>query len=846
MPPRIEPYQSQTTARGQTLTPNAQGMRVISAFGEAAPALAGAFDTVNSIAIKRADEDARAWAQSSASKAQLDAQIMLDEAAKTASDGAGGFTEGLLKQWDKYKGEALKAAPNEATRDFYRAQLDSISETMQGKAYAFESAERDRWRLKQVDDSIDNDAQYLSMTDPASLDAELEKVMGRQVAYLKTLPVDPETRQKALDAMRKKLTDAVNLKKIEVDPEGYLAQNSMARDSAVLKNDPKAPRGIRNNNPGNLRGGGFAAEQGKDDGGYSIFPTPEAGLRAMAINLKNQQVKHGINTVEKLIEKYAPPSENNTGAYTKAVAAALGVDPKQNINLKDPATLRAAMVAMVKHENGTQPYAPEQFDYAVSAALDGNAKEPPKSATHTRTGSSAFNLGTWEQQRQWVKLAEAEKNRKESEQRQRLSEGKEMLTTVRERLSRGMSLPAEEEALVEATVAQLGEPKVARAWEDLKETQRLTTTLRQLSPAELETVINTQLEPAVQKGGATEREAMQLEIAQSLLGNMRTEINKDALSWGAKSGVDVQPVDYNDPSTLSRRVVAAKTISERYGVRPADALFTASEKEQLRVALDTMGDGDKLKLAARMYNGYGDMFYDALGALAEKDKVFTQAAWLATEVPSAQSTAIDIFRGQRILKEQPELKPSDKEKMDVVAGVVKDAFIGMPKALPGVVAAADSLYIARVGVKAEFDERAYKQAFQEVLGANGAGGGIGELNDARYLLPASMTEDTLERFLQTATVEEFSGMSVGGGAPLDRKGRPITPRQLYSDYTLRSVGTNLYALYDSDENPVLSKTGPGGLFVFRIDSAKAAGIAARGTTPDEEAARMRNANRGIQ
>lgn len=115
-------------------------------------------------------------------------------------------------------------------------------------------------------------------------------------------------------------------------------------------------RGIRNNNPGNLEFDPNITWDGQVgvDGPYLIFATPQKGIRAMTKNLVNQQKLHGLNTVADIITKYAPPNENDTAAYIADVANKLGVNPNQAI---DVASVAPTFVqAIIKHENGVQPY----------------------------------------------------------------------------------------------------------------------------------------------------------------------------------------------------------------------------------------------------------------------------------------------------------------------------------------------------------------------------------------------------------------------------------------------------------------------------------------------------------
>ena len=119
------------------------------------------------------------------------------------------------------------------------------------------------------------------------------------------------------------------------------------------------PRGIRNNNPGNLRRGGtkwlgLAREQ--EDGAFFQFTRPEYGIRALCRVLRTYQRKHGLRDVRSIINRFAPPVENDTESYIYTVAKALGVSQNMAIDLDDRETMLKMLKAIIKHENGQQPY----------------------------------------------------------------------------------------------------------------------------------------------------------------------------------------------------------------------------------------------------------------------------------------------------------------------------------------------------------------------------------------------------------------------------------------------------------------------------------------------------------
>ena len=127
------------------------------------------------------------------------------------------------------------------------------------------------------------------------------------------------------------------------------------------------PRGIRNNNPGNIRRTQIAwrGEVPGADKDFETFSTPEYGIRAMGKLLQNY-ADEGINTITKIINRYAPTNENDTGAYVRAVALHTGFEPDQPLNLREAPILHALVVAIIIHENGTNPYSETTINRALS------------------------------------------------------------------------------------------------------------------------------------------------------------------------------------------------------------------------------------------------------------------------------------------------------------------------------------------------------------------------------------------------------------------------------------------------------------------------------------------------
>lgn len=113
------------------------------------------------------------------------------------------------------------------------------------------------------------------------------------------------------------------------------------------------PRGLRNNNPGNLDKGqdwqGLADEQ--SDSRFCTFSTLSYGCRALLKTLVTYHTKYGINTVSGIINRWAPPVENDTESYINSVCDHLGCEPDQEIDFSRDVYVELGK-AIARHENG--------------------------------------------------------------------------------------------------------------------------------------------------------------------------------------------------------------------------------------------------------------------------------------------------------------------------------------------------------------------------------------------------------------------------------------------------------------------------------------------------------------
>lgn len=128
----------------------------------------------------------------------------------------------------------------------------------------------------------------------------------------------------------------------------------------MKKND--LPRGLRNNNPGNIRINNdlFQGEvRPSKDKSFKEFETMPYGYRAMFKILSSYYKNYKLNTIRKMITRWAPPKENHTEKYIKAVSDYAGIPADDPININDREQMIRIVAGMSKVENGVEADMPD-------------------------------------------------------------------------------------------------------------------------------------------------------------------------------------------------------------------------------------------------------------------------------------------------------------------------------------------------------------------------------------------------------------------------------------------------------------------------------------------------------
>lgn len=138
---------------------------------------------------------------------------------------------------------------------------------------------------------------------------------------------------------------------------GILLFNELSKANTVMDSSAPNPggrsRGMRNNNPGNIKETGTNWKgqlKPTQDPPFAQFETMLYGTRAMIILVKRTYRNMGLNTIRGIVSRYAPPSENITDAYINAVSRRTGLDPDRILATEQD--YKNVIQAMAYHENG--------------------------------------------------------------------------------------------------------------------------------------------------------------------------------------------------------------------------------------------------------------------------------------------------------------------------------------------------------------------------------------------------------------------------------------------------------------------------------------------------------------
>ena len=547
------------------------------------------------------------------------------------------------------------------------------------------------------------------------------------------------------------------------------AQYNAAGGSGVVPSaqgvaDPTAPRGVRNNNPGNIMKGGdnWQGEVQGNDPRYATFATPEAGIRAMGKTLLTYQEKHGLNSVEAIIARWAPATENNTVAYVATVAKEMGVKPDAALNLRDGDTLTKLTRAMIRVENGNQPYSDQQIATGLAAATKGSPL--PKASASAQgdptapTGYPDLDTLPADWRLHVLQLARSQAHQQMSEARESLRGRVQDATAAYQ--SNGFAPDAPNEG---EFIQAYGQAEGVKRYGEFQGVAKLGQTLQQvktLPTAALVDMVKT-AKPTPGDGFAVRQQ--NYEKLVEAIGQVQKARADDPVAYAIQTGsYGVRPIErFNDPKgfvpELSRRAGVARQMATDYST-PLQVM-TKPEADAFAEYISSLQAPDKARVLGQVFTATGAAGIQSISTqLKDKHQSVAIAGMLTSFNTTAGNSAALLYLQGREAIEQKRAKIDETAEIGTKAEIYK-AIDGVYQTPQGRDAAAEAAF----GIYAKFKADGGGDVAQAVRIATG---GIMEHNGSKIAKPYgwqdSQFRDALRNRVSVALAAQGGEYLVGG------------------------------------------------------------------------------------
>ncbi|MEM6585623.1 MAG: hypothetical protein AAF692_07695, partial [Pseudomonadota bacterium] len=299
-------------------------------------------------------------------------------------EGGAGYVEATMAEFDKQFAETLKGLSPRQQEQF-KARMTGARERAEIAAQLAADNERLRYEVEQSSEQLIGLSQQVE-GNPALAG----QVLDQGLELIGSMGLSPEEKSKTERLWRNSVGTARLAATARTDPEaanrllGYKTTpgdavsqvistgrgfNVVRRADGVVERRT-GTRASRNNNPGNIEYGKFAKANGAiaTDGRFAIFPTVEAGFAAQSALLFETDSYRNLSLAQ-AINRYAPPSENDTGAYVRVVARAAGVTSETPLASLTGQQRATVVRAMAKHEGFKATSAVLEADYENAASV---------------------------------------------------------------------------------------------------------------------------------------------------------------------------------------------------------------------------------------------------------------------------------------------------------------------------------------------------------------------------------------------------------------------------------------------------------------------------------------------
>lgn len=787
---KIQQYDQRTSPSSLGVTPTARGERIDASVGQGMQEFAGAMGRATAIYAnkqsqieaerKAAEADtAKVWAGNVAVRAHQDTGQMLIDLQSEVGNGAPDFTKRYSEKFDEYESTALAEAPNEVSRKFLSERFLALRAQSTGAAMQYETAERAKWQVDTVGDSITIAGRVVG-ADPS----KFAIVRAEQRATIEAMSAPPDTKRDLLRKLDSEMATAAVVGEVERDP-------SLAR--AKLSDR----LGIDAVEAG---GGGEASA----DTTWSRMKHRESRGQQFGKDGKPLTSVKGAIGVAQVMPDTAPiaaryaglPFDENRYRTDPAYNEALGKAyfDHQLATYKSPALAAAAYNAgpgavdkwldAWKKKHGTDPMADaaarrafaaaipykETREYVAAVAPAGRtvaeAAADPATA-EIKTGDSPYDLLTTEQ-------AVALLNRTNQAQEKYQAQAKSALA-VRE--ADDMAAFGDGKGVPQAITQQefvdaYGPVEGMRRSETYAQGQRYASAIGQLSSMKPGDIVRT-LETYKPQPGAGYRDAAAMHATmQRAAADVIQKRNDDPIAFAANTGLaEVEPLNMSDPrrmgAELKNRAGVAGTMSQDYGARYT--LLTNAETVQLTQGMRTMTAPERGQLLQVVRRSLSDprAYQAVMGQLRADAPVTATAGSLmgmgdaaAVELKSggmfrdattitAHQVAQRLLIGDDLLNPTKDAKgedgksrfpmPPEGELRAAWTAYTRGAYAGAPQAESASYQAFRAYYAATASQAGHYDGAFNGDIADEATHA--VTGGVADIGTAEIVLPYGMSEE---------------------------------------------------------------------------------------------------------
>lgn len=609
---------------------------------------------------------------------------------------------------------------------------------------------------------------------------------------------------------------------------------------AGLGTPPSVPDKVLNTigykfcNPLNIKafGNNWSGMVGQDARGHAIFETPQDGICAAAKILKTYASKYGINTVDGIVDRFCAASDSVTRAYISNVCKAMGVNPGEALDVKDPQVMTKLISAMMRQEIGAVAYSQETITAGVHKALGiAGAAEQPTDKPRLTSKDVAFNPNVKTGDPvidalplpDKIKLFRASRQRRGQQAQQAKVELKRSVDNV---LSRAINTgDVSELPDVADFISVYGQDEGVRMHAEVEKQAQLNAAIHSMPAMSVGDMDATSRALTPQKDDPEYATRMEQKATwDKAAEKVKTERAKDPMRFAIEGIPELgfKPItDWSNQTLaiqeLGNRISSYKDVAKRFGT---DAhILTKTEATGLCQAFANMDEDHQAEYAQKLSDAIFDLVTgssDALAAMATdlgKDHRLLAIALGVASTPQGRENngALRQIKGnyyrRNKVNDANKDEPEIRQKLDGVLPIPP----GSPEYEDLINAVLnDHAYALQAGGSSDVDT-----SIENVIGP------VTEHNGAKIILPSRLSQASKDLLTFTKlgsfedVLQEYSKDFLKGGKKLVYRNQVISPEQsarLINTAPLKWVGDGVYFIRDGLRYVTDEKGEP-----FRLD-----------------------------